>query len=374
MTSVTSDLSNIIGRIYDAAMGSDDWHEVLCRIADWCAVENAAMVTLDPRIDFSNVITPRADPNVVAEYNKHWWALDPTAAATASTAPGTITSLAFTGRRSFYSSEFYNDFWRHSGLGAERLAANLFTDNGAFASFVLQASAQRDNVDGDTTTRFGALLPHLMRALDISRRLYSADIERRNALLMPSIGEASRIVVDAAGRLVLANAGAEHLLSAHPAVTVRSGIVSLNDKHMNDELQSAIRAAAGAGRPGRAATGVMVPAHNGGTRLEIEALPYTGNVANPIGPPGEVLLVLRDPEFEIEQQISRLVSAFGLTRAEARLALEISRGDGRQAAAERCGISINTARTHLIRIFDKTGVKRQAELAKRVLEIGNGGL
>lgn len=43
-------------------------------------------------------------------------------------------------------------------------------------------------------------------------------------------------------------------------------------------------------------------------------------------------------------------------------------GDGRNAAAARCGISINAARTHLMRIFEKTGVNRQAELIKVLLD------
>jgi DNA-binding CsgD family transcriptional regulator len=48
--------------------------------------------------------------------------------------------------------------------------------------------------------------------------------------------------------------------------------------------------------------------------------------------------------------------------AEAALALEIVKGDGRDAAAARLGISLSTARTHLSRIFEKTGAGRQAEL------------
>ena len=47
---------------------------------------------------------------------------------------------------------------------------------------------------------------------------------------------------------------------------------------------------------------------------------------------------------------------FGFTPAEAAFALEIVKGDGRQAAADRRGITVGTARSHLSRIFDKTGV------------------
>jgi DNA-binding CsgD family transcriptional regulator len=43
-------------------------------------------------------------------------------------------------------------------------------------------------------------------------------------------------------------------------------------------------------------------------------------------------------------------------------------GDGRAAAANRCGVSINTARTQLTSIFEKVGGTRQAELIRALLE------
>jgi DNA-binding CsgD family transcriptional regulator len=58
---------------------------------------------------------------------------------------------------------------------------------------------------------------------------------------------------------------------------------------------------------------------------------------------------------------------FGLTAAEADVALEITKGDGRDATAARLGIGVATVRTHLVRIFEKTGVGRQAELVRLVL-------
>jgi DNA-binding CsgD family transcriptional regulator len=41
--------------------------------------------------------------------------------------------------------------------------------------------------------------------------------------------------------------------------------------------------------------------------------------------------------------------------------------DGLQAAADRLGISLATARTHLAHVFDKTGTRRQAELVRLLL-------
>jgi DNA-binding CsgD family transcriptional regulator len=58
---------------------------------------------------------------------------------------------------------------------------------------------------------------------------------------------------------------------------------------------------------------------------------------------------------------------FGLTLAEANVALEVLNGDGRGAVAARLGISMTTVRTHLSSIFEKTGVRRQAELVRLLM-------
>ena len=58
-----------------------------------------------------------------------------------------------------------------------------------------------------------------------------------------------------------------------------------------------------------------------------------------------------------------LRAAFGLTTAEARIALGIARGKTLAAIAEAHGIVVSTARTQLKSVFKKTGTHRQAELA-----------
>jgi DNA-binding CsgD family transcriptional regulator len=69
----------------------------------------------------------------------------------------------------------------------------------------------------------------------------------------------------------------------------------------------------------------------------------------------------------ISRRLRRLGRHFGLTSAESALAVEILKGDGRIAAARRCGITCGTAKTHLSSIFEKTGTHRQAELVRVLL-------
>jgi DNA-binding CsgD family transcriptional regulator len=64
----------------------------------------------------------------------------------------------------------------------------------------------------------------------------------------------------------------------------------------------------------------------------------------------------------MNESIDLLRCHFGLTPAEARLALHLVAGEALRPAAVKLSISYETARTHLKNIFGKTGTRRQAEL------------
>ena len=65
--------------------------------------------------------------------------------------------------------------------------------------------------------------------------------------------------------------------------------------------------------------------------------------------------------------IDLLKRHFGLTPAEARLALHLVAGETLRSAAVKLSISYETARTSLKNIFRKTGTCRQAELVIVIL-------
>jgi DNA-binding CsgD family transcriptional regulator len=64
----------------------------------------------------------------------------------------------------------------------------------------------------------------------------------------------------------------------------------------------------------------------------------------------------------MNESIDLLRCHFGLTPAEARLALHLVAGETLRSAEAKLSITYETARTHLKNIFNKTGTCRQAEL------------
>jgi DNA-binding CsgD family transcriptional regulator len=80
------------------------------------------------------------------------------------------------------------------------------------------------------------------------------------------------------------------------------------------------------------------------------------------------MLVVKDMERQGARSLAAFAEHFGLTPAQAALAHELIAGDGVEAAAGRLGLSRATVRTHLVRLFQKTGTRRQAELVRLMLE------
>jgi DNA-binding CsgD family transcriptional regulator len=65
-----------------------------------------------------------------------------------------------------------------------------------------------------------------------------------------------------------------------------------------------------------------------------------------------------------------IMDAYGLTLAEARVALAASSGLTIPETAQRLSVSPNTVKTHLRKVFAKTGMSRQTELARLMASIG----
>jgi len=82
------------------------------------------------------------------------------------------------------------------------------------------------------------------------------------------------------------------------------------------------------------------------------------------------LFVALDGPAQLDRRLRLANVVYGLTDTQMRLVREIVGGSSIPAAAEKLQISVNTARTHRNRIFDKIGVNNQAALVRCMLSVG----
>jgi len=169
-------------------------------------------------------------------------------------------------------------------------------------------------------------------------------------------------LLDREARPRIANAPVRELLGRRDGLTLGpDGRLNTEDRSTNEQIHALLQAlaersshAGGAWTAGRESIDeplhlVLSPLRQGHSSSAVAAL------------------LVHDPTRPCSAPESLLQRVHGLTPAEASLASVMMQGCPVEEAADRLGVSVNTAKTHLKRVFAKTGVTRQAELVYLLL-------
>lgn len=363
---------DLVAAIYDAALDAARWPDVLNRIGDAVGGPEVIFGVYDPATGLSNLLAPRIDP-VLVNRLLDWAPRNPLLPLGIGQAPGKVFTVGnFITQDQFTGTDFYQEWWRPAGYDTEPLTTNLLVDDSATGIFTIHGSLNRSPFGTDQKRLFAILAQHLVRAVALQRRVYHLTFASESALAGFDRLQQGFLLVDAEARPLFTNRIAQDLLDADDGLRLEGGILSASDAdcgRLLRKLVSSCPALAGIGaggeltlrrKTGRSPLGVLVTPVPPETALA--ALPWTVS-RRPVA-----IVLITDPATEMQARLASLQQRFGLTPAEAAFALEIIKGDGRQAAADRLGITVGTARTHLSNIFDKTGSKRQAELVRLLLQ------
>lgn len=169
------------------------------------------------------------------------------------------------------------------------------------------------------------------------------------------------VVLDNMGFVLFTNAAAEALLDNDIRIT--SGRLALRDKSANVAFSMLLdRLRAGGDVAALATKPIVVQREESRSSLLIRVLPLASAGQRPVFGDLVILAITElapkpPPDYVIVAQ------AFGLTRAEARLASLLASGMSPDAAAKQLGVAPGTVRGQLKAVFAKTGTHRQSELA-----------
>jgi DNA-binding CsgD family transcriptional regulator len=166
------------------------------------------------------------------------------------------------------------------------------------------------------------------------------------------------IEVDADCKVLWMNQPARERIRDHPALVVASGHLRARrrecDAAIGDALQWAFQELrfhappSGATRPARS---VILGENEAGAPLYCWVVLEDGKA-----------LVSFDNVLMVTRRIEQAATIYGLSPAQVRLARLIVDGHDLASASEILEVSVNTLRTHLQRMFDRTGVRGQAAL------------
>jgi DNA-binding CsgD family transcriptional regulator len=169
------------------------------------------------------------------------------------------------------------------------------------------------------------------------------------------------LILDHQGRVAQLNQRAEDLLPT--SFHFRQGCLIPRHRMSAAPFKAMISGAVAAKKPHetRPIAAVKIPTLDQRTLIAVAA-PLEGR-AHDIFKWAKAVLMLIDPDGELNLDARLLMQIFGLTRKQATLAKALSSGRDLDECSLDLEISKETARTHLSAIFAKTGTRRQAELA-----------
>ncbi|WP_072792666.1 LuxR C-terminal-related transcriptional regulator [Cognatishimia maritima] len=176
--------------------------------------------------------------------------------------------------------------------------------------------------------------------------------------------------VDPKGQMLWASKDALAAIASHPILTLSAGRLRARRLDWDKALQAAIS------RAGKFHNFYQLRHFEDETGGPFRYPAVLGETDE--GGVAVVMVSVRDGvtyiDFDVTQTIyCKLTVAqavFGLSDAQTKVAQHIAEGLGPKGAAEKLDISINTARTHLTRLYEKTGVNSQAALVRILLSVG----
>jgi DNA-binding CsgD family transcriptional regulator len=265
-------------------------------------------------------------------------------------------------------SEFYNDWiapqrQRHGMLGVIYRKRSIASMIGA----IRDRSARPFGEEEVSLVKI--LMPHLQRAVTLHRRI--TDLERQKNAVAQAFDHWSLgvILLDAKGRVLLMNRKAEEIANQRDGLTSHADGVRAAQNGESSALRVLIQDAISTrlGHGGRAGGAIALTRPSLKTPLNVLVTPLFPEKGLPAQPGAIAALFVSDPDVREESDEDVVRRLYALTPAEAALVGRLIAGEDLRRAAETLSVSMNTARTHLKRVFEKTRTKRQAELVQLIL-------
>ncbi len=372
------DEGELLDLIYGAAVKPALWAPAMERLADAVGGNIAFMSRLNVVDGRGSVIAVRTDPAMIDLYFAHYAGINPLnnvsdpRAFMRGWAPRILSDEDWMEKEALVGTEFYNDFMRPQGahavlmirLAAEGLDTCVMNVNRPPASGPFQRRER------ELAAR---LRPHLARAFRLGQALQD---DRRLDAGAAGFFDASPhglFLLDDEARVRRLNAAGEALVGADKGLTVRGGRLRATAPEAARRLSALIGRAAARAPSEREAGSMGVPQSSGATPLAISVAPIRVESVAIFDHRPWVLVCVTDPDAVGAHPERTLRAVFGLTPAEARVALALFGGATPREAATQLGISANTVRVHLSHIFEKTGANRQSALVKLLFQIVGPG-
>lgn len=212
------------------------------------------------------------------------------------------------------------------------------------------------------------ILPHLLQATETSDQITDLHVHRDAAAQILDRTPMGLFFLGAEGAMLYKNQTARQFLGTRDGFVIRDGRLSLRFEEQRKQFEGFLEEFRNNEDPEQMKRQRMsVKRASGDTPYLMVFVPLCIQpVSGRLHGRKVVLLQVHNPAAIDERVFEDLESFYGLTTAEARVCDRLWRSRRLSGVADELGVSLNTAKTHLIRSFRKIGVNSQAELLQRL--------
>jgi len=239
--------------------------------------------------------------------------------------------------------------------------------------------AAEDAYVDEERARLALLLPHLSRALGVMTRLRSSDFRVASSLAALDRLPIATVLISSSADALFVNRAATALLAGTDVLALdRSksghGLGKLVAwlPNVNRQIARALSASMRINDVVHFSSTIRVPTRAPGHELLIQmSRVCPGSSFGVEGQLPEVIAFLTDTRRPLEVAPELLCRLYGLTLAEARVAVAATAAGSIGELADALSLSINTVKTQLKQVYAKAGVRGRAELMRLVLGLAS---
>lgn len=363
--------NHFVEGIYHAAVEPSAWQTVLGQLVEVLDGRSARMLFMDGTATTVHAShTVNVDEGYLRQYVEHYVNACPWRPELRHKPKGRLysTYLDFSNDQHVYHrSEFYNDWARPQGI-EHGICGNVIATHDYAVQLLVQRTAEPGHFTREETDAVNRLLPHLQRALTLHYQMENDRRSRESIVRAKQRSSQPCIVLDEQLRVVHMDEAIPALLTRFHTLRIVRGRVSLDDSLLNSQLQRQLKGCAAAARGEWQQPGPGMRLQTADGLLELHVYPihpaHKGVFSD-----GDhyVALYLNDPgqRYALDEQLVR--HYFGLSPTELRLAEALCNGQTLEEFALCNGTTLATVRTQSKQLLAKSGVRRQAEVVKRLM-------
>lgn len=361
-------LSSLISSVYDTALDTALWPDVLAAVADFVGGQASGLLVKDTMNKcVAAHCHARVDPHYLRLYSDTYSKFGPVATSLCCDVDQVVSIPELIPYEEYCESRFYQEWARPQGW--MDIAIAVLEKSAAGCSCLSVVRCEDDGmVDDEMRRRIALVTPHLRRAMLVNR---SIEFKRAQAETMIDVLDelaVGLLLIDSNGRIVHANAAANQILDTGDVLRSSTGRLVVSDTHADHALREIAAVAAG-GDAAVGVKGIAVPlTTHDGERYVAHALPLTTGARRCAGTAfaATAAIFIRKATLDCPSAPEVVGKTYNLTPAELRVLNGIVEIGGVPEVAAMLGVADTTVKTHLRRLFEKTGTNRQADLVKLV--------